>query len=68
MQGKKLVRDIFLEKIILEDITSFIVHDLDIGFVSSSRERAQEFLTPFLMHTPDIDGRVSVKIILISYS
>ena len=37
MQGNKLVRDRFIEKGLIEEIKSFIVHDLDIGLVTSSR-------------------------------
>ena len=38
MRGNKLVRDIFLKEDILEYITSFIIHDLDIGLMTSSCE------------------------------
>ena len=47
MRGGNMVRGIFLEKGILEEITSFIVHDLEIGIVTSSCERVQEFLDTF---------------------
>ena len=36
MRGNKLVRDIFLEKGLLDDITRLIVHYLEIGIVTSS--------------------------------
>ena len=42
-----LVRDCFLDKGILEEITSFIVHDFEIGLVTSNHERVQEFLDTF---------------------
>ena len=48
MRGDKLVRDIFLEKGIIEDITSFGVHDLDIGLVTISHERVQDVLDTFI--------------------
>ena len=38
MRGNKLVRDIFLEEGIVEDITCFIVHDLELGIVTISSE------------------------------
>ena len=46
MQGNKLVGDIFLEEVIFEDITSFIIHYLDIGLVSSSCECVKDFFNP----------------------
>ena len=47
MGGGGLVRDRFLDKGILKEITSFIVHDFDIGIVTSNNERVQEFLDTF---------------------
>ena len=57
MQGGNLVGGIFIEKGLLEDITSFIFHNLGSGLLTSSRERVWFFLTPLLMHAPDLDGR-----------
>ena len=39
--GDKLVRDIFLEKDLLEDITSFFVYNLDIMLETGSCECVQ---------------------------
>ena len=36
--GNNLVRDIFLKENLLEDIKSFIVHDLELGIVTSNCE------------------------------
>ena len=47
-RGGKLVRGLFLGKDLLEKITSGIVHDLEIGIVTSSPERDQEFLDAFV--------------------
>ena len=61
----KLKRDTSLEEVILEDITSFIIHNLDIEIVSRSCECVLDFFTPLLIHVPDLYGRDSVKISLL---
>ena len=38
MWGNKLVRYIFLKECILDDITSFTIHDVELGRVTSSCE------------------------------
>ena len=48
MWGNKLVRDIFLKEGLLEDITSIIVHDMELGRVTSRCEYVQEFWYTFL--------------------
>ena len=48
MRGNKLVGDILLKEGILEDITSFIIHYMELGHVSSSCECVKDFLDPFV--------------------
>ena len=48
MRWNKLVGDIFLKEGLLEEITSFIIHYLELGLVSSSCECVKEFLEPFV--------------------
>ena len=48
MREDKLVRGVFLEKGVLEEITIFVVCDLLIGVVTRSRERVQAFLETFV--------------------
>ena len=48
MRGNKMVRGIFLDKGLLEDVTSFIVHDFEIGLVAISCERIQDVLDAFV--------------------
>ena len=48
MREDKLVRGVFLEKGVLEEITIFVVCDLLIGVVTRSRERVQAFLDTFV--------------------
>ena len=38
MWGDKLVRDLYLKEDILEEIKIFIIHDLELGILSSSYE------------------------------
>ena len=57
MQGVNMVEGVFIETGLLEDITSFIFHNLSSGLLTSSRERVWFFFTPLLMHAPDLDGR-----------
>ena len=47
MGGNKLIR-VFLKEVLLEEIKSFIIHNLDIDLVPSSCEFAKEFLDPFV--------------------
>ena len=62
MWGNKLVRYLFLEKGLLEDITRFIVHDMESGIVNISRERVPEFWKHLYIYVPDLEGRAPVKI------
>ena len=48
MRGNKLVGYILLKEGILEDITSFIMHYMELGHVFSSCECVKEFLDPFV--------------------
>ena len=66
IQGDNLVRNIFLKDSLLEDITSFVFHDLEIGLLASSCEYVDDFWTSLLMHAPDLDVMASVKIASIS--
>ena len=46
--GNKLVRDLYIKEGILEELTSFIIHDLELGIVSSSCECVKDVLGPFV--------------------
>ena len=48
MGGNKLVGDLLLKESILEYITSFIIHYMELGHVSSSCECVKDFLDPFV--------------------
>ena len=48
MRGKNIVGHIFLNQDILEDITGFIIHYMELGHVSSSCECVKDFLDPFV--------------------
>ena len=64
--GRNLISGVFLSEGLLEEITSFAVHDLALGILASSCEYVQDFWTPLLMHAPDLDGKSSIKILLLS--
>ena len=66
MRRNKLVGYLFLKEGLLEEITGFIIYYMELGLVSSSCECVKEFLDPFFMHTPDLDGRASSKMALMS--
>ena len=68
MRENKLLGDLLLKEGILEDITSFIIHYMESGHVSRSCECVKDFWTPLLMHAPDLDGRASTKMALLSQS
>ena len=48
MRGNDLVGDLLLKEVILEYITDFIIHYMELGIVSSSCEYVKEFLNPFV--------------------
>ena len=48
MWGNKLVIYLLIKSGLLEEITSFISHDLELGLVSSSFDYVKEFLDPFV--------------------
>ena len=46
--GNKLVRDLYIKEGILEKLTIFIIHYLELGIVSSSCECVKKFFDPFV--------------------
>ena len=64
--GDKLLRGIYLKEGLLEEITSFIFHYLELGIFPAVVSVSRNSWTPLLMHAPDMDGRASVKMALLS--
>ena len=66
MWGDKLLRGIYLKEGLLEEITSFIFHYLELGIFPEVVSVSRNSWTSLLMHAPDMDGRASVKMTLLS--
>ena len=48
IRGNKLLVDLFLKEGLLEEITGFITHYMDLGLVSRTCKYVKEFLKPFV--------------------
>ena len=59
-------RVFILGRVFFEDIKRLIFYYLELIILPAVISMPGSFWTPLLVHAPDIDGRVSVKIVLLS--